>query len=161
MWERVGNVFWLKLVQGKILPIYTSAWMILKSMVRWVLACRASKDSHSRWSSIEVTILVLLYLLVTYLAARRCTISTLLTYSLVWGLQTAEQYSMIGLTIEKWAADLFCSFEILRLRQRNPREPLAFLKALSMWQYQDMLGYSSPPRYRVESSMFSVCPFRV
>ena len=65
------------------------------------LACRASKDSQSRWSSMEVTLLVLRYLLVTYLAARRCTISTLLTYSLVWGLQTVEQYSMIGLTIEK------------------------------------------------------------
>ena len=49
----------------------------------------------------EVTLLVLRYLLVTYLAARRCTISTLLTYSFVWGLQTVEQYSMIGLTIEK------------------------------------------------------------
>ena len=101
----VGNVFWLKLVQGNILPIYTSAWMILKIMVRCVLARRASKDSHLRWSSIEVTILVFQYLLVTYLAARRCTISTLLTYSLVWGLQTVEQYSMTGLTMEKKAAD--------------------------------------------------------
>ena len=96
----VGNVFWLQLVLGKSSAgISTSPWTILKSMVSWILARRTSKDSLWRRSSIEVTLLVLRYLLVTYLAARRCTISTLLTYSLVWGLQTVEQYSMIGLTI--------------------------------------------------------------
>ena len=87
----VGNIFWLKLYK-------VICWYINKSMDDFEeygelgLACRASKDSHLRWSSIEVTLLVLRYLLVTYLAARHCTISTLLTYSLVWGLQTVEQY---------------------------------------------------------------------
>ena len=153
----VGIVIWLR----SSASTSTSPWMILKSMVRWVLAHPASKDSQSRWSSIEVKLLVLRDLLVTNLAARRCTISTLLTYSLVWGLQTFEQYSMIGLTIIKYAADLVCSFEILRLHRRNPRVLLAFLTPRSMWRFQDMPDCSSTPRYRVESSMFSLCPFRV
>ena len=38
-----------------------------------------------------------------------------------------EQYSRIGLTIEKYAVDLVSSLLTLRLRRRNPRVLLAFL----------------------------------
>ena len=73
----VGNVFWLKRIQlNKVIfcRYINKSMDDMKSMVSWVLACRASKDSPSRWSNIEVTLLVLQYLLVTYLAAHCCTI---------------------------------------------------------------------------------------
>ena len=99
----VGNVFWLKLVRSNRLQVYMSTclWMILKSIASWVLAWRTSKDSDSRLSSIEVKLLVLRHLLVTKLAARCCTIFTLLTYYLMKGFLTVEQSSMIGLTMEE------------------------------------------------------------
>ena len=52
--------------------------VILNIIVSWYLARLVSKDSHSRCSSMDVTLLVFLYRFVTYLAARLCTISSLL-----------------------------------------------------------------------------------
>ena len=62
------------------------------SIVKSVFDCRLS--------------VVLWYRLVIYQGALCCrTIFTLLTYSLQWGFQADKQYSMIGLNIEKKAAD--------------------------------------------------------
>ena len=44
---------------------------VLKNMISWFLVLLDSRVSHSRWSNIEVTLLVLWYLFVTYLAALR------------------------------------------------------------------------------------------
>ena len=42
----VGKAFWLKLVQGNLLLVYQQVqWMILKSMVSWVLAGGASRGT--------------------------------------------------------------------------------------------------------------------
>ena len=134
--------------------------MIFKSMVSWFLARSASKDSH-RWSSIVVTLLVLWYRLVTFLAARRCTISTLLTYSLVWGFQTVEQYSMIGLTMEKSVGEIgswLCLFILnSQVVAKKSKSAVSFLDRC----FLDMLDWSSTPRYHVKSSIWRVCHFRV
>ena len=62
--------------------------------------------------------------------------------------------------MEKYADDFVCSFETLRLRRRNPRVLLAFFTAWPMWRFQDILDWSSTPRYRLESSIWRVWPFR-
>ena len=59
----------------------TRPWIILKNVTSWFLVRLASSVSDSKWSSIDVTLLVLRYLLVTYRAALRCTISIFLMNS--------------------------------------------------------------------------------
>jgi hypothetical protein len=49
----------------------TKLFVILHSIVTLAMFLRVSKKFHSRWSNIDVTLLVLWNLLVVYLAALR------------------------------------------------------------------------------------------
>ena len=92
-------VEWAALVGAVCRIRYVSAGMstrsltILKKRVSCAFVRLTSRVSQPRWSNMDVTLLVLWYLFVAYLAARRCTDSTLLMSFLVDGLHTVEQYS--------------------------------------------------------------------
>jgi hypothetical protein len=64
--------------------------------------------------NISDTLLVLWCLLHVYLAARRCTFSSEFMFSFVWGSQTVQQYSNLGL-IRVWYARSF-----IVCAKRNP-----------------------------------------
>ena len=120
-----------------------STWSspILKNIVMSALVRRDSRVSHQRCSSVDVTLLVFLYLSVVYLAALSWTISSLNLSSWVCGFQTDDQYSMLGLTREKYAAVLVASDETLRFLLRNPSVLFAFFTALSICFFQDRVVF--------------------
>ena len=70
-----------------------------------------------------------------------------------------QQYSSIGLTRERYAAVFVHSLQTFKFLLRKPNILFPFLIVWSMCLFQDMLDCSSTPRYRVESSVASVCPF--
>ena len=128
-------------------------------MVNCALVLLSSNVSQCSWSSILLTLLVLLYLLVAYLAARRCTISTLLVRVLVYGLQTEEQYSRCGLTSDVKALLFTEVLDILKFLRRKPRVLFAFLVILSIWMFQERLFVRLTPRYLVPVSDSKMWPF--
>ena len=98
---------------------------------------RVSKEFHSSWSSIDVTLLVLWNLPVMYLAALRWTFSISLFCFLVCGDQMIEQYSRFYLTRDHlYAMLLVCSFFIWRFLLKNPNNFCAFDVMLSMCAFQ-------------------------
>ena len=72
---------------------------ILKVIHMSALVLLDCSDSQPRWSSMEVTLLLLLYLAVTYLAALLWMASICNFWSLWWGLHTVLQYSRCGRTM--------------------------------------------------------------
>ena len=71
---------------------------IIYSIVTLAMFLCISREFHSRWSSIDVTLLVLWNLPAVYLAAFRWTFSISLFCFLVCGDQMVEQYSRFDLT---------------------------------------------------------------
>lgn len=56
-------------------------------------------SAYRKSPSMALTLLVLCQQLQTYLAARRCTISSFLVLACVWGFQTVDAYSKWGQTM--------------------------------------------------------------
>ena len=104
----------------------TRLCVILHSMVTLAMFLRISREFYSRWSSIDVTQLVLWNLPVVYLAALRWTFSISLFCFLVCGDQMVEQYSRFDLTRDLYAMLLVCSFFIWRFLLKNHNNFCAF-----------------------------------
>jgi hypothetical protein len=85
-----------------------------------------------RWLSIDVTLLVLWYLFVTYRAALLCTRSILSMCCLVWGTQIEEQYSRFDLTVDLHARLLVSSCLIRKFLRKKLKILLAFAVMLLM-----------------------------
>lgn len=132
--ECVASVFVEAGVRYSSGGMSTKPLMILNIMVSWHLIRLSSKDCHSSCSSKEVTLLLLWYLFLTYLAALRWTILSLLMYSCVYELQSVQQYSTIGLFSEKYV--LVDSLLTLRFLLRKPNILLPFLLVWSMCLFQ-------------------------
>jgi hypothetical protein len=131
----------------------TRLCVILYSMVTLAMFLRVSRESQSRWSSIDVTLLVLWNLPVVYLAALRWTFSISLFCFLVCGDQMVEQYSRFYLSKDLCVKLLVCSLFIWRFLLKNPNNFCAFDVMLFMcaamhsrscwmrWWFQSMLLY--------------------
>ena len=107
-------------------------FVILHSIVTLAMFLRVSKKFHSRWSNIDVTLLVLWNLPVVYLAALRWTFFISLFCFLVCGDQIVEQYSRFDLTKDLYAMLFVCSFFIWRFLLKNPNNFCAFDAMLFM-----------------------------
>ena len=87
-----------------------------------VLSRRSCRVCQFMVFNISDTLLVLWCLLHVYLAARRCTFSSELMFSFVWGSQTVQQYSNLGL-IRVWYARSFivcdCTFRFLLIKHND------------------------------------------
>ena len=94
-----------------------------------------------------MTLLIFRYLLVTYLAERRWTISIFLLPWSVYGFHTEAQYSMFGRTRVKYAEALVSLLLTLRFLCRKPIILLPFFTILSMCLFQERLEEISTPRY--------------
>jgi hypothetical protein len=104
----------------------TRLCVTLHSMVTLAMFLHISREFYSRWSSIDVTQLVLWNLPVVYLAALRWTFSISLFCFLVCGDQMVEQYSRFDLTRDLYAMLLVCSFFIWRFLLKNHNNFCAF-----------------------------------
>jgi hypothetical protein len=99
-------------VLKKVKKMWQGSWNCI-----WVVLSRRScRVCQFMVFNISDTLLVLWCLLHVYLAARRCTFSSELMFSFVWGSQTVQQYSNLGL-IRVWYARSFivcdCTFRFL------------------------------------------------
>ena len=133
--------------------------MILYIIVTCDLALLVSSVSQPRSSSMSVTLLMFLYLLVAYLAARLCTISIFSLALSVWGLHTFEQYSKLGHTIVKYAEAFVSRLFTRKFHCRKPSMLLPFFTIRFIWGFQDSLEVMSTPRYFDCSSTWRNCPF--
>ena len=110
----------------------TLSWDILYIMTRHASLHRSSGLCHLR-CSMSPTLDVFRWLLVTYLAALRWTISILLTSDLRWKSHTEQAHSSDGLTNDLYACSLTEVEPMFRLWRRKPRVLLALPQMLLMW----------------------------
>jgi hypothetical protein len=95
-----------------------SSW---KDFYRQIL-CNKDSYKFSFFCNISDSLLMLWCLLHVYLAARRYTFSSECMFSFVWGSQTVQQYSNLGL-IRVWYARSFivcdCTFRFLLIKHND------------------------------------------
>jgi len=120
----------------------TRLFVILHSIVTLAMFLRVSKKFHSRWSNIDVTLLVLNLFYFCFL---------------VCGDQIVEQYSRFDLTKDLYAMLFVCSFFIWRFLLKNPNIFCDFDVILLMCMFQVMLDEMVTPRYFAVSTDSRVC----
>jgi hypothetical protein len=106
--------------------------VILYNIVTLLMFLLFSSVFQFRWLSIDVTLLVLWYLFITYRAALLCTLSILSMCCLVWGAQIEEQYSRFDLTMDLYARLLVSSCLICKFLRKKLKILLAFAVMLLM-----------------------------
>jgi hypothetical protein len=98
------------------------SFITLWNIMSLVLSRRSCRVYQFLVFNISDTLLVLWCLLHVYLAARRCTFSSEFMFSFVWGSQTVQQYSNLGL-ITVWYARSFivcdCTFRFLLIKHND------------------------------------------
>ena len=155
---RGGESLWLLLTA-------TLSWEILYIMTRRASLRRSSRLRHARCCSMSPTLDVLRWLLVTYLAALRWTISMVLMSDLRWGSHTEQAYSRDDLTNDLYACSLTEVEPMFRLRRRKPRVLLALVYHRCCWcgfpiwgprwlLLPDILPYQQIPRHDREGNIW-------
>ena len=102
-----------------------------------------------------MTLLVLWYLLVTYLAALLCSISSLCLALAVWGFQAHVAYSSVGLT-RAWYARVFTVSDGVRIFLfRSPCGRFAVDVIVAMCWFQFRSDVIVTPIYLADLTVFS------
>ena len=117
-------------------------------MHRCILNLRDSSVSQSRDCSMAVTLLYLLYVLYTYRAALRCTLSIQALSLASQGDHTEAAYSTCGRTSDLYALSR-TSLVDFRFRLRTFRVLVAFAATCLQWTSHLRLDWMVTPRYFV------------
>ena len=145
--------------RGNDCAYWLVVWPIcLNFILCFLLEIPLNKDPNS--SSISETLEYRIYLLLTNLAALRCTLSTLSLLYFWYGSQTVAPYSLKERIREKEAVCLSLSFSVqpFRLRRKNESLELALFVMVAICFDHSKSLLRVTPRYLASMTSSSTCP---